>query len=206
MSGGKREPKFFVGAMVLQPASALDAFLRSAAPGNEFVYCEAPSPMYGETWTRAGELAQQGYIRTHHRRRQGGGWQWYAVRTSRPLPKQKAPEQKALDDPVTRAIFDQLKREANLGVPCSTDGELAKLAGLDMRQKASWRVRRLIDVGLIKSIQLYENNVPTRVIEILETRWAGSAGGKFTAFPAKYAALQRAAEADVPKMTAGGAR
>jgi hypothetical protein len=194
--------------MLLQPSAALEAFVKLAEPGSEFVYCEAPSPMYGETWSRATELAQQGFVRTHQRRRAGGGWQWYAVRTTKPLPKERTAQERALDNGPTLVIYTELKRAAILGRPCPTDGDLMKKAGLDMRQAASWRVRRLIDVGLISSTVAYENGVPTRVVTIETSRFAGAAAGKFTALPKKWAALQAAAARDASSAaaTAGGAK
>jgi hypothetical protein len=204
MGESKRTPKFFVGAVALQPMAALDAFVRAAEAGNEFVYCEAPSPMHGDTWTRAGELAQQGLIRTHQRRRPGGGWQYYAVRTGRSLPREVNAQDKILADRATAAIFAQLKREANMGQPCSSDTDLARHAGLTTRAQAQWRVRGLVIAGLIESQLVYEAGVPSRVITIARTRHAGGAADKTTALPKKWASLRAAAQRDAGGAAAGG--
>lgn len=206
MAGGTKSKPFFAGAILLQPAEALDAFVRAAQPGNEIVYCEAPEPQRtADGWLRAGELARDGLIRTHQRRRQGGGWQWYAVRTAKGMPKQVSPQEKVLGDEKTQIIFTELKRAANLGLPCPSDAALAAKAGLSMRQQAQWRVRELIRVELLSSTLVYEGGVPSRVVTIAETRWAGAAAGKFTALPKKWAALQEAATRDF-KQAAGGSR
>jgi hypothetical protein len=172
--------------------------MRGASAGEEFVYCEAPSPIRGETWSRAGELATKGLILTLTRKRAGGGFVYFARRTSRPLGVKHDPVAAALADPATDAIFRALKRAANFGRPCPTDTELMRLAGLNMRQAAAWRVRRLIDLKLIQSTLAYEGGVPTRVVTIVAT-------GKFTALPKKWAALQQAAELDA-RAAAGGAQ
>jgi len=196
MGGTAKAQPFFTGAIVVQPASALERFVRSAPAGAEFVYCEATEPQYGETWTRAAELARDGLVRAHHRRRAGGGWEYYAVRTAKRLPREQSPAEKLLGDRAAAAIFAELKRAASLGLPCPSDADLKRKAGLNSRDQAAWRVRRLIDAGLITSTLAYEGGVPTRVVTIAETRHAGSAGGKFTALPKKWAELQRAAQRD----------
>jgi hypothetical protein len=194
MAGGQTAKPFFVGEIVRQPPEALDAFVAVAEAGNEFVYCEAPSPIRDETWLRAGALARLGLVRTHDRRRPGGGRQWYLVRTRKPLPKDVSPQQKVLNDAATAAIFVQLKREANFSLPCSTDAALARLTGLNTRNQAQHRVQELIRAELIESQIAYEGGVQTRVVTIRPGPHAGSAGGKSTALPKKWAKLMAAAE------------
>jgi hypothetical protein len=159
MAGGSTAKPFFVGEIVRQPPEALDAFVAVAQAGNEFVYCEAPSPIRDETWLRAGALARLGLVRTHDRRRPGGGRQWYLVRTRKPLPKDVSPQEKVLNDAATAAIFVQLKREANFSLPCSTDAALARLTGLNTRNQAQHRVQELIRAELIESQIAYEGGV-----------------------------------------------
>lgn len=208
-------PSFFVGPMVLQLPEALDMFVRTASAGTEFVYCEATSPQYGETWSRAGELAREGLVRTHERRRAGGGKQYYLVRTSKPLQRQRDPQSSALADRATGAIYRALKRAANMAQPCPSDTDLAGIAGLGTRDQAQWRVRKLVEVRLIGSTLAYEGGIPSRVVTIEPSKHAGASAGKFTALPKKWAALQRAAEGEQrcsmsgqsnPTAAAGGRR
>lgn len=195
--GGAKAKSFFTGAILLQPPEAMDAFVRMASAGNEFIYAEAPEePRNQACWSKAAELGRGGLVRTHQRRRPGGGWQFYLVRTSKPLPRETSLEERALSDRATAAIFVQLKREANLGLPCSSDTELMRIAGLAMRQQAGNRVRKLIDAGLIESTLAYEGGVPTRVIRILPSRYAGPSADKETALPRKWAALRASAARD----------
>jgi len=194
----KKERPRFEGVQGCAQLHVLDSWWRRASPGDEFIYCEALEPIRNdETWQRAGELARAGFLRTHERLRAGGGKQYFVVRTSKRVEKQLNPVEACLADPATDAILRALKRAANLGMPCPSDAELARAAGLNTRDQAQWRVRKLVDVGLISSTLAYEGGVPSRVVTI-------AASGKFTALPRKWAELQRAAERDA--RAAGGAR
>lgn len=181
MAGGKASAAHYVGAIDVKSAQALDQFVRAAPPLAELVYCEAPEPQRSAGgWRRAGELAQDGLVNLFSRRRAGGGWQYYAVRTKKCLPRQQSPEQKVLDDRATAIIFTELKRAAGLGLRCPSDADLARKAGLNSRNQAAWRVRELIRVELIDSVQHYRAGVPTRVVTIKASKYAGSAAAKAT--------------------------
>lgn len=199
--GGKATAKrHFQGVETLAPPEAITAWLRHAQPGAEFTYCEAREPLRGEGWLRMGELARDGYVRTHERQRAGGGKTYYAVRTRKGLSIKADPIAAALAEPATDIIYGAVKRAANLGLPCQTDTELARLAGLPLRQSAQQRVRKLIDLGLIFSTLAYESGVATRVVTISPGKYAGAAAGKSTALPKKWAALQAAAARDTAAM------
>jgi hypothetical protein len=201
----KKAKAFFQGVQGCASLHVLDAWWRTAGPGDEFIYCEAIEPIRNdETWRRAGELAREGFLRTHERLRAGGGKQYYAVRTSKRFERQADPIEAALADPATDLIFRALKRAANLGLACPSDTDLARAAGLDQRQKAQWRVRRLIDLELISSEVVYDSGVPSRVVTIVAGKHAGPAGNKFTALPKKWAELQRSAARDVQAAPAAG--
>lgn len=184
--------QYFVGAQKLATVEDLEAFARRAAAGESFTYCEAPDLIHSPTSRRAGELAQQGLLRTHHKRRAAGGWEFYAVRTGKAQQVALTPADEALADPATDIIFRELKRAANLGLKCPTDADLARKAGFDTRDRATWRVRRLLRVNLIESTVAYENGVPMRVVTIVAGPLAGAAGGKRTALPPKWRALEEA--------------
>lgn len=189
----------FSGSQRLATVESLDAFVRTADRGAEFVYCEAPEPIRGETWARVGELVRDELVRSHQRRREGGGFEFFVVRTGRQPREKASPQQRALADGPTSAIFAILKREASLVLPCSSDAELARKVGLSNRIQAQNRVRRLIEVGLIASTVAYENGVPKRVVTIIAT-------GKRTALPPKWALLERAARADASGAREAGSR
>jgi hypothetical protein len=72
-------------------------------------------------------------------------------------------------------------------------------------------VRKLVEAGLIESQLVYDGGIPTRVVKIEDSRHAGSAGGKTTALPKKWAAMRNAAERELraadeadPSAAAGG--
>lgn len=197
MAGGGAKFRFFTGVETLAPPEAIDAWLRDAASGDEYVYCEAREPLRGEGWVRMGNLAQQGFVRTHERRRAGGGKQFFAVRTTLGLPKRRDPQEETLADRATDLIYRALKRAANFDQACPSDVELARTAGLGTRAQAQWRVRRLIDAKLIGSMLAYEGGVPFRVVTVLKSRFAGTAAEKQTALPGKWRAMRKAAEREL---------
>jgi hypothetical protein len=200
-ASGKADKERFAGIQGTARIEALDAWWRAALEGDEFIYCEALSPIRDETWHRAGELARSGYLRTHSRKRGGGGHSYFAVRTAKRLTPTVNPIDAALADAATETIFRALKRAANFDRPCPTDTELAAIAGLASRAQAQHRIRKLLDLGLVKSEVHYDSGVPSRVVTIAEGKWAGVSAGKRTALPKKWAALQAAAARDA---AAGG--
>lgn len=175
MTGGRgksssaRARPHFEGHQTIATADALDAWLRSAHAGEKFVYCEAPEPIRIDSWLRVPELEQQGLVHMRQERREGGGWRWYVLRSKKPLARQLSPQEQALRDEATARIFAQLKREANLGLKCSSDTGLASVAGLNTRDQAQWRVRELVRVGLIRSEIVTRGGVPTRVVTIADS-------------------------------------
>jgi hypothetical protein len=196
VAGGTARP-FFTGPQKLATVDDLDAFVRRAAPEESFVWCEAPAQIHGETKARVTELIGEGLVRHHPIRRAGGGYEFTVFRTRKALPLKLDPVAAALTDPATDLIFRALKRAANFAQPCPSDTDLARAAGLNLRQSAQQKVRKLIDAGLIESTQAYEGGIPTRVVTILPGKHAGAAGGKSTLPPKKWRALQQAAEREM---------
>lgn len=196
MAGGSSVKSFFTGPQTLATADDLAAFVRRAAAGESFIYCAAPELIRSETSVRVNELATAGLVSPHRRRRAGGGWEFFVVRTGKGLVTRLDPVAAALADPATDLIFRALKRAANMGFPCPSDADLARTCGLNTRDQAQHRVRKLIDLGLVQSTLAYEGGVPFRVVTIAES-------GKSTALPKKWAALQAAAERE--SRQAGGA-
>jgi hypothetical protein len=183
------EARSFIGPQKLVLADALDAFVRQAEPRARLVYCEAPEPMYGETWSRVTDWARLGFVTPLTEKRAGGGRCYIVERTRKRFTREQSPQDKALADPATDTIFRELKRAANFQQPCPSDAELARRAGLSSRHAAQFRFRQLISAGLIESTLAYEGGVPSRVVTIAVGPMAGSAGGKFTALPKKWANL-----------------
>lgn len=201
--GGLQPAKpFFSGSRRLVDADDLDAFVRRAQPEESLVYCEDTDLPRSLTTARVTDLAASGLVRPHRRRRQGGGWEYFVVRTRKGQAAVLDPVQAALADPATDLIFRALKRAANLALPCPSDAALARMGGLNTRDQAQHRFRKLIDAALIESTVAYERGVPSRVVTIAAGSWAGSAGGKSTALPKKWRAMIAAAERELRR--AGG--
>ncbi|WP_294195882.1 hypothetical protein [uncultured Sphingomonas sp.] len=96
-------------------------------------------------WDAAAAADRDGLVRLHHKRRDGGGWNYVAVRADPPIVVgRKAPPRSAIDDEdPTEIVFRALKRAANFGQPCPTNADLARAAGLRDAVAASYRVRLL---------------------------------------------------------------
>ena len=196
MAASQANRAHFAGQQKLATVDDLDAFVRRAAAGQRFTYCEAPDLIRSETSVRVTALAGEGLVRPHRERRAGGGWDFYVVRTGKGLPVRADPLLAALADPATDLVYRALKRAANFAAACPSDEALKRLAGLATRNQAAWRVRKLIDLGLVESTVAYEGGVPFRVVTICASAHAGAAAGKSTALPAKWRALQAAAQRD----------
>lgn len=173
----------FTGQVRLASVDDLDAFVRRAAAEDSFIYCEAPDLIRSPTSARVTELAAEGLVRPHQKRRQDGGWSFYVARTKKARPRPLSAAEAALADPATALIFGELKRAAELGLQCPSDSALARKAGFLTRNQAQWRLRRLVDAGLINSTLAYERGVPTRVVTIVAGSHAGSAAAKHTRMP-----------------------
>lgn len=186
----------FSGLQFVAPVEAVEQFARAAKAGDEMVYCEAPELIRCGTSTRVRELAAERILRPHNRRREGGGWVFFVVRTGyRPAAPRSAAET-ALADAATDEIYRRLKRAANLDQPCPSDAELARGAGLESRKQAERRFRKLVDAGLIESMLAFEGGVRTRIVTIVAT-------GKATAPPRKWLEMRKAALREVQGQRSG---
>lgn len=195
----------FVGSQRLLTVAEVDCFVRRAAKGERFVYCEALSLPAGPTAAHVRELARRGIVLTLQERRAGGGTNYLIQRTGfvlsggnnsagsgrvgvRPDPGGRNA------DPALDIIRRRITRAANFGLKCPSDAELAVEVRAELnldiftRDQAQARIRKLVDKGIIHSTVATEGGVPTRVVTVL-------ASGKRTALPPKWAALERARRA-----------
>jgi len=84
------------------------------------------------------------------------------------------------EDEALDAIFRALKRAANMGLPAPSNTELARSAGLATRDQAAWRVAKLIQKGLIRSMSVTSGpQAGARVITIVSS-------GRRTAAPESW--------------------
>lgn len=178
-ASNSRFPEFVVSV------ADLDGFVRSAEKNAEFIYCRASAPPRDSaTWKRAGELARDGLVTTHSKRICGVVHDYIVMRTARPVPPPASEAELALSDRANALIYDVMVGAAEQGLPCPSTSALAQVADLASRDAAQYRVRRLIDAGLIESELVYCNRVATRVVTIVATGnrtaepGAGNPGGR----------------------------
>lgn len=184
MGRGAANQPLFTGMQYVVSTEALEAFVRGAKPDEQFTYCEAPQLIPSETSRRVREMAQEGLVRPHQTRRAGGGFTFFVVRTRLRPAAASTPAQVVLADRFTAAIFEELKQAAEKGRRCPSDAELMRRVGLFSTPQAQWRIRKLVEAGLIKSELVYEKGVPTRVVTI-------AASKKRTALPQGWAAAEQ---------------
>ena len=125
----------FSGRAFSAAASGIDAWLQTAAQGDQFTYCEAPQLIRDEAAARARALADKGLVTTHQARREGGGFSFFVMRTGRPIAKKISAADAVLADPITETIYRAIKRAANFGDRCPSDNELAALVHRDFAEK-----------------------------------------------------------------------
>jgi hypothetical protein len=85
VAGGSSVKSFFTGPQTLVTVDDLLAFVRRAPAGESLIYCAAPELIRSETSARVNDLAAEGLVRPHRRRRAGGGWEYFVVRTGKGL-------------------------------------------------------------------------------------------------------------------------
>jgi hypothetical protein len=146
-----------------------------AARGEDVVYAigERPDPAIAPV---ARQLAEAGVVALTSRRA-GNGFRFIAQRLPDPRPSQmraRTPVNRgrfvlsAHDGKMTtRAVLRVLAQAANRGLPCPTNAELARRVGLNGPVAASYRVRRLVQAGLIVVDE--PSPVERRVVTIVAT-------------------------------------
>jgi hypothetical protein len=159
--------------------SELIEWARGAAPGDELVYAEGVISVRGSVaGVRAGALQAAGLVHLFQTGRPGCR-NYHARRTSKPFaearrlaPLARAAERRAEQE--TAGVLGVLKRAAQRGETCPSNGTIARIAGLSDKGVASYRIRCLQSAGLIHVDMLPA--APFRVVTILATGAATSAG------------------------------
>jgi hypothetical protein len=164
---------------VLSPAEVERKF-KAAKPGERFAWASGPEIPRGETSAYVAQLYRKG-LANLFQPRVAGGFD-FIVQKRHTLP---AAEQAAVEvDAALEAILRQLKREANMGLRCSSDTELAKVAGLPTRNAAAWRITKLKKAGIIRTSVEDGPDGPWRIVTIVETK-------KQTLLPPALRAIRR---------------
>lgn len=169
----------------------MQAWLNNAVEGERYIYCIGERPI-GKAAELARTFQEQGVVRLHHVRNGVRLFDYLMVRTAQALPDLNAPE--PLDE-AAEAILRAMRRAVNFRLPCPSDAELARIAGLATRDQAQWRVRKLVRAGRCQTQQVTEDGVTTRIVTI---RFADGSV-KSSLPPPKMLAAQRAMKSEQRK-------
>lgn len=201
MAGGdQRQDRLPLGSKSWVLAAAeVERRFNAAADGETITYAEGQL-QHGETSRYVMRLYEAG-LADLRQPRVPGGFE-YIVRKRPGAASANAPSPEESDD-AAETILRALKRAANLGQRCPSDRDLAREAGLPTRDRAAWRIRKLVDAGLIKSSVEPGPDGPWRTVTIVETR-------KQTLLPPALRAVRRsirqAASDDGPEEPRRGRR
>jgi len=130
---------------------ALLAWMKTAKAGQRIVYATGPVlPWAAASVVLARGLADRGLVDLVRQRR-GGVWDFIATRRRDGASAEEASPPRPPADPVADDMLRLISRAANLGQPCPTNAELAARLDLPNPDAASYRFRKLIASGAIKS-------------------------------------------------------
>lgn len=157
--------------------AAFDRWVAGARPGESVVYAGGSTiPRHQPAWAHAQALVDDGVVTLVSRRAGGREWEWLAQRLDPPLAAAAPVAARALvdeEDPVA-ILLRELRRAANLGLPCPDNATLARRAGLRDAKAASYRIGCLVQ-GRVIRVEQQGPGLP-RVVTMLATG-KSTAGG-----------------------------
>jgi hypothetical protein len=141
------------------PIAQLKEWLAQAQVGQSLLYCHAPGPIYGETWSYVGELARAGRVHpSHPKSTTCEGFRAFQIRVlaleAKEEPKPSHRRAEADDDEAQTKIRQLLRRAANFGRRCPSNPDLAKAAGLSTPAQAAWRISKLQAGGAFRIVTI----------------------------------------------------
>lgn len=151
------EPREDFCASWVLPLQQLTDWLDSAQVGQSLVYCHAPHPIYGETWSYVGELGRSGRVHpSNPKSTTCEGFRTFQIKVLRlaaPAPA-KAPARRGdgFEDETLAKIRRLLRRCANFGRRCPSNPELAQAAELGTAAQAAWRLQKLTAAGAFRIV------------------------------------------------------
>lgn len=155
-----------------------DAWVAGARPGETVIYAGGVAiPRHQPAWTHARVLADDGVVTLVSRRSAAGArtWEYLAQRLAPPVDVSPAPLRVVSDDDDPAAILlRELRRAANLGLPCPDNATLARRAGLRDAKAASYRIGCLVQ-GRVIAVEQQGPGLP-RVVTMLATGKRTAAG------------------------------
>jgi hypothetical protein len=144
-------------------AADVDAWLRTAHPGEAFVYAHGPQLVQGGAAGRVAALTQSGDVTPHHKRTADGGFD-FIVRRCAPRPSARAPVCTA----DMLSVLVELQDAAMNRRKCPSDADLAHATGV-APGTVKWLVRRLEEGGFIKRQTLRTRSGPFRQVTVVAT-------------------------------------
>lgn len=179
------------------PRAQVEAWLETAAPGARLTYAHGRCLIQGDTSLFVRQLALDGIVDPAQPRAADGGFDYTIQKRSSRFEAPRSAAREAADDPALDVILRMFTREANFGERASSNRDLAKAAGLATRDQAAARVRKLIELGRIKTAAMDAG-------PYAGWRWVTiTATGKSTRPPPTIAAARKEARQESPT---GGAK
>jgi hypothetical protein len=151
---------------------------KAAKPGEKVTWASGREMPRGETSAYVARLYREG-VANLFQPRCGAGFEFIVQKRHIQPAAERAEEDGAME-----RILRQLKREANLGLRCSSDAELARIAELPTRHAAAWRVTKLKKAAIIRTSVEDGPDGPWRIVTIVETK-------KQTLLPPALRAIRR---------------
>lgn len=123
-------------------AADIDAWLKTAQPGEAFVYAHGPQLVQGGAAARVTELTAKGEVTPHHKRASDGGFD-FLIRRNR-MQVRRAP----VCDPNMLAVLVVLQDAAANRERCPSDAEIGEATGLTADQ-VKWQLKKLEGAAFI---------------------------------------------------------
>lgn len=124
-------------------ATDVDAWLRSARPGESLVYAHGPQLVQGGAAARVTELTRTGEVTPHHKRADDGGFD-FIIRRNRVQAAPRPP----VCDPVMLSVLCVLQDAAAKGERCPSDAAIGEATDLTADQ-VKWQLKKLKASGFI---------------------------------------------------------
>lgn len=143
-------------------AADVDAWLRTAQPGELFVYAHGPQLVQGGAAARVYELAKRGDVTPHNKRAEDGGFAFLIVKNKVKITR--AP----VCAPDMLAVLVVLQDAAATGARCPSDSEIADATGIPAGT-VKWLLKRLEDGRFIQRQTLRTRAGPFRQVTVVAT-------------------------------------
>lgn len=149
-------------------ADEVDAWLKTARPGETFLYAHGPQLVQGGAAARVRDLTKKGDVTPHHQRAPDGGFDFIVRRCCR------RPRSSAAREPVVSAammaVLVAVQEDAQAARRCRSDSEIAAATRLTPDQ-VKWQLKKLEEAKFIsrQTINVSRADPRFRVVTIIAT-------------------------------------